>query len=162
MKISDCKHQVEFNLSGFTHAESGHFRDFTGWSKLLWVQINQLSSKIYRESRHKTPDTLIMKTEVRNLLLIPIFQLFPDFNLDEGKAGRWNIIADDDCEDNTIFMLLNKDDKSDMFIPVFKKNKNEFDEISFVPKTLFTKEEVEEYEKKTRGCIILKNNFLHE
>lgn len=160
MKISDCKYQFEFNLSGFVGIEG---RDFTSWSRILWVQITQLSMKIMNDSK-MTASRLVMNTDVRNLLLIPICQSYPHFDLDEGKAGRWEIIVNDNCEDNTIFVTTNEDGERYMFIPVLKESKNEseFREMSLVPKTNFSKEDVDEYEKKTRGCITLKNNLFDE
>lgn len=158
MKISDCKHRFEFNISGFMGIEG---RDFTSWSKILWVQITQLSNKIMNDSK-MTASRLVMTTQVRNLLLISITQLYPHFDLEEGKVGRWEIIVNDNCEDNTIFVTTNEDGEKYMFILVESKNKYGYKEASLVQKTEFTKEEVEEYEKKTRGCIILKNNIFNE
>jgi len=161
MKISDCKHQVEFNLSGFVGMKD---HDFTSWSKLLLIQINQLSLTLMNESKFKLPDTLVMRTEIRNLLLIPIYQIYPQFDMDQGKAGRWEIVVDDNCDDNTIFIISKEGDLKSMFMPLINEPKNYsgYREITFLPKNHFSKEEVEEYEKKTRACIILKNNFINE
>lgn len=165
MKREDCKHVTEFDLTGFKGSEI----DFTNWIQFLLPTINKISNNIHNESHMGGANTVMMNEKTSHILILAMTKSnrYFDITKNEKIYGRYDLIVDDSCEDDTIFVYFNQKENEKLFMPIFGEDRASDGSImtktiSFKLKNEFPPEEVSAFEKSLRGYIKIKNNFIHE
>lgn len=151
MKIEDCEFVKEFDLGGF----KGSSWSFPQWLQILKMQIDSISSRI-ANVMVGYPDTLSLNEKTMSILMLSNSKFDND-----SQFGKYNIEINTECEDNLIFITCTKYKQITEIPLVYKSDNSLYGEFKLVPISSFTDEEIKAFEKRLRGCIKLKNNFIY-
>jgi hypothetical protein len=132
------------------------------WNQTLITRINQCSAQIHKTSLRGGADTLFMNDNV--LKIVETFEYYDIINKKIGES--YQIVIDNSITEDIIFISNEKAIKSEI-IPKTKEGEKIihengdietiFDEVDFLPKALFSDDEIKDYRKRLKGCIPIKN-----
>lgn len=160
MTPQDCEHITEWNVEGWRSYNTMDISEEylkEDWNRTLMTKINMLSAQINKCSYRGGGDTIKLHPSNRKYLI-------PNISLIE---NRYEIIWDYSINPNHIFVQLLKNTTNhggvylipDVIQPI--ESNNFMSEINFKLYYIDNpthNEIIEDYKRKTSGCIILTNN----
>lgn len=158
MRLEDCRHHVVFDLEKYLLAQHSEQKDMTAALKCLIISVNEICNKIYRDTKLGKGDQIMLHPSKLGLLYL--CNSDPAFNHNNKLFDRFEIILNEECDENHLFISQTKNKD---FLPVISEENHHdgfhtvMQSISFKHKSNYSEEEIIDFNKSLRGCIVLKN-----